>query len=717
MEDSGAFSPADLETFFDISQVLLCVIDLKGTLLRLSGSWRAVLGWDVEAMIGQPVRKNLHPDDALVTVARLSSRAAGDNSGDPIINRYRHADGSYRWLRWDTRTAADGREIWCVAHDITEQRTRAEQQAVVADLGRQALEGGTLQELLETSVEALSQGLSLPIVVVMELLPDQHLVARTAKGVPFNPEAPTLLPVDRLTVSGRALLSGRALTIEDVLAEDEHHQIQQDYGAHGALAVPVGRADRPWGVLAGADTRPRIFDDAEVRFLEQVAHVVGAAIARREAEQGLQHQATHDSLTGLPNRELLRERMNQALHERGGAGRAMGLLLCDLDGFKDVNDSLGHAAGDTVLQQLAQRLLATVGPDDTVARLGGDEFAICVVGPATELEVLGMADSVVRAMRQPFSLPELDVPLSTSIGVVVSPTHGRDASTLLRHADVAMYRAKAGSLGWALYDASVDGASTDRLVMTADLRGAIATDSLRLDYQPVVDLETGRLHSIEALCRWDHHDRGSVEPTTFISLAEQTGVVLPLTTWVVRHALTQVHDWRAAGHDVTCAVNLSMAAVADEEASEPLIHDLIRAAGLLTVEITESWLVDSRGREVIAELAAGGVRLSLDDFGTGFSSLASLRAFPVQQVKLDQHFVLDLDHDRRGDGVLRAVAQLADALDIDVVAEGVEEQQTADRLLGAGLRLGQGFLWSRPVPAAALEPWLEGRAGGLLAEG
>jgi diguanylate cyclase (GGDEF)-like protein len=383
----------------------------------------------------------------------------------------------------------------------------------------------------------------------------------------------------------------------------------------------------------------------------------------------------------------------------------VGMLLCDLDGFKDINDSLGHAAGDEVLRQLAQRLLGTVNEASTVARLGGDEFALCVVGPATELEVLGVADAVVRVMRQPFVLPGLEVPLSTSIGVAVSPTHGRDASTLLRHADVAMYRAKSRRLGWTLYDATLDAARSDRLAFTAELRSAITDGELELHYQPVVDLETEELRSVEALCRWHSPLRGEVPPTAFIPLAEQTGVILPLTAWVVATASAQAQAWQDAGHEVRCAVNLSMAAVMDAASSAALLEQLIQAAPLITVEVTESWLADARGREVVAELAASGVELALDDFGTGWSSLASLRSFPVRRLKLDRQFVLDLDQDSRGQDLLRAVAELATALGMDVVAEGVEREGTAVRLRSVGLRLGQGFLWSPAVPAGQLASW------------
>ena len=706
-DGEAAMSPDDLVRFFAISPSLLIVVSRSGKIMRMNGSWAAALGWDADAMIGHHFSEYLHADDRDETLANLAARSPDDGSGPPIVNRYRHADGSYRWLSWQTRFDADDRGVWCVAQDVTDQHLQAEQQQVVADLGRLALGAHSHLALLQAAVDGLVRGLSLATAAILELRADGQLQVRAVAGT-FTVALATVIEPSPGTLMAPALAAGRAVWVEDVQSDPNCHPIHKQFDMHAVVLSPVGLAARPWGLLTAGDVRPRQFDDADLRFVEQVAHVVGAANERRATESLLQHQATHDNLTGLPNRELLRERMHTALRDARRAGLPVGLLLCDLNGFKDVNDSLGHAAGDAVLQQLALRLLNTVGPGDTVARLGGDEFAICVTGACTEVEVLGVANAIIRAMREPFALPEFEVPLSTSIGVVVSPTHGRDASTLLRHADVAMYRAKSAGLGWALYDASVDGERSDRLVLTADLREAIATDALTLHYQPVVHLETGRLHSVEALCRWEHGQRGTVDPTTFIPLAEQTGAVLPLTAWVVRQATSQVRIWRAAGHDLSCAVNLSMAAMVDDKASAPLIDELISASHLLTVEITESWLIDARGREVIAELAEGGVTLALDDFGTGYSSLASLRSFPVRTLKLDMQFVHDLDSDDRGGQVLRAIAQLAAALGMDVVAEGVEQERTAERLRTAGMRFGQGLLWAPALPAGELDSWLKG---------
>ncbi|MCW2500115.1 MAG: hypothetical protein JWN87_1791, partial [Frankiales bacterium] len=580
----GELSAADQEQFFALSRSLFAVVDRDGTVLRLSLSWEQLLGCRREDLVGRHFAQFAHPDDVVPTPAQL---LAGADAAGRIENRCLRADGSSVWLRWDVHGAPDGSAIWCIARDVTHTHRRVAQQQVVAELGRLALDSTDPEELLAAAVQGVTRALDLPYASVAQLVPDSPLMrVRAAVGAVRADGSPLEVPSDLTSLSGRAVATGQAQVVGDA-----HHPgarytapLVAEFGIRSAICVAIGRQGATWGALTAADRVVRHPDEGEVRFLEQVAHVLATAVERREVEEQLHHQATHDSLTGLPNRQLLRERVDTALRRARRTGGAMGLLLCDLDGFKDINDSLGHAAGDSVLQQLAERLLSTVGAGSTVARLGGDEFALCIVGPATELEVLGVADAVVQVMRRPFALPGLDVPLSISIGVTVSPTHGRDASTLLRHADVAMYRAKARGLGWALYDAQVDAARGERLTLTADLRAALERGGLALHYQPVVDLATGRLHSVEALCRWTQPGRGVVPPSTFIPLAEQTGLIRPLTAWVVAEAATQAQAWWDAGHDVRCAVNLSMAAVADDRTSAGLLRQLVAAAPRLTVE-------------------------------------------------------------------------------------------------------------------------------------
>ena len=705
-EIGSEFSATDLQQMLELSDALLVVTDLKGTVLRLSSRWTTLLGRPAEAILGRHYGTFMHPDDVEPSRQRLRARLSGTPYSSPHINRLQTSQGDYRWLHWAVRVDVDGDLAWFVARDITAERAATVRQELVADLGRLALEGATAQRLMQAAADGLAAGLGLPYTYTLELV-DDRLLARSHHGLTVQAGTFASIPVDSGTASGTVVLTGQSQALTDTPGHDDEFVYGLPDQPHGALAVLIGSTDRIWGVLGGRYDGTHAFDDDEVRYAEQLAHLVAVALESLQMQDTLRHMATHDGLTGLPNRDLLRERIHAGLSVARRSGQSVALLLCDLDQFKDVNDSLGHLAGDLVLQQLGQRLVATVGDQGTVARLGGDEFAIFVSGPKTSVEVLGVADAVVEAMRKPFTVPGMDVALSTSIGISLGPGQGRDAATLLRHADVAMYRAKSARLGWALYDPALDAATTERLALTSDLRNAIHNRELSLAYQPIVDLLTGEVRSLEALCRWNHPQRGQVAPTTFIALAEQTGSVLALTRWVVEEAVRQCQLWRKDGLELPCAVNLSMAAVVDLDAARPLMDALLEAAGLLTVEVTESWLVDDHGQQVLHLLAAGGVHLAIDDFGTGFSSLASLRSFPAAQLKIDKTFLADLDADPRGADVLHAISELGKSLGLRIVAEGVEDQSTADRLLAAGVQLGQGLLWSGALPASDLELWLE----------
>ena len=697
------FSAADLQQMLELSDALLVVIDLQGTVKRISSTWTTLLGWPMEALLGHHYSTFMHPDDVEPMRERFRARLAGALMTGETVNRFRTSAGDYRWFQWAVRADPANDQAWFLARDITEQRASTLQRELVAELGRTALEGAAVDDVLQLAVDALATGLSMPYAYAMERQGDE-LALRAFHGLAETAREMTPIPVDESTACGLAALTGTSQVLAAMTALPDKQVHGMEGETYGALAVLVGTPDRSWGVLGTRNRRPHDFTEQDLRFAEQLAHLVAVALDAQQMQESLRHLATHDGLTGLPNRDLLRERVHAGLAAARATGRSVGLLLCDLDQFKDVNDSLGHLAGDAVLQQLADRLVQCVDGQGTVARLGGDEFAIFVAGPQTALEVLGVADTVVEAMHKPFVVPGMEISLSTSIGIAMGPSHGRDAATLLRHADVAMYRAKSARLGWALYDPALDTATTERLALTADLRRAIDSGQLTLEYQPVVELRTGEVASVEALCRWHHPDRGRVDPLTFITLAEQTGNILPLTRWVVAEAVAQCRAWREQGLELRCAVNLSIAAIRDRDAAAPLLRDLIDAADLLSVEVTESWLVDEQAQRVLTQLATGGVALAIDDFGTGYSSLASLRSFPTETLKLDRTFLADLDGD-----LLSAVGALGQALGLTTVAEGVEDQVTADRLLAAGMQLGQGFLWSRALPPDQLVAWLATR--------
>ena len=425
------------------------------------------------------------------------------------------------------------------------------------------------------------------------------------------------------------------------------------------------------------------------------------------ASRRLRHQALHDALTGLPNRTLMHRRAERDL--RGDDPAAM--LLIDLDRFKEVNDTLGHDYGDALLVEVAGRLSAVLRRGDTLARLGGDEFAVLVSGAPDRAAVIDLAARLQEALRRPFALRGVAVELEASIGVALYPEHGETAGRLLQRADVAMYEAKRGRHGVATYTPERDPYSADRLGLLAELRRAIECDELVLHYQPKVSLPGGELTGVEALVRWQHPVRGLLAPDEFVPLAERTGAIADLTRWVVDRALAQCRAWRDRGIDLPVAVNLAAANVVDVTLPDAIGALLERhgvPADRLECEISEHTAMADpvRATAVLAGLRELGVGLSLDDFGTGHSSLSYLKQLPLDEVKIDRSFVAAMADDENDAVIVRSTIDLARNLGLRVVAEGVETGAVMDTLAELRCDTAQGFHISRPLPADELDDWL-----------
>jgi diguanylate cyclase (GGDEF)-like protein/PAS domain S-box-containing protein len=428
--------------------------------------------------------------------------------------------------------------------------------------------------------------------------------------------------------------------------------------------------------------------------------------ARMEAEEQLRHQAFHDPLTGLANRALFTDRVEHALVLRGGVA----VVFLDLDDFKAVNDSLGHLAGDALLQAVALRLTGALRPGDTIARLGGDEFAVLFEEAGAAVSAADVAERVIAALQEPFDLDGREVFVTASIGIGV----GEDAEELLRSADVAMYRAKAsGKAQYVVYAPKMDDDLVGRLELVADLRRACIEDEFVLHYQPIVELESRRVVGVEALVRWQHPTRGLLQPSDFVGLAEETGQIVEIGRWVLQEACRQAASWRA---QLACDLSVSVNVSARQIRQSGLVEDVqaaLAASGLapgaLTVEITESALVRRREEmtAILESVTGTGVRLALDDFGTGYSSLSLLRDLPVRTVKIDRSFVHTIDAGPAQRAFVQAIVDLAEALQLTVVAEGIERPIQAAALLRIGCVLGQGYHFARPLPADALGRLLE----------
>jgi diguanylate cyclase (GGDEF)-like protein len=442
-------------------------------------------------------------------------------------------------------------------------------------------------------------------------------------------------------------------------------------------------------------------------------------ILQRDRRRQLDHAillATHDPLTGLPNRTLFQRRLEVAL----GEAQRVAVLLIDLDRFKEVNDTLGHARGDELLIEVGRRLCATLEPSDLVARLGGDEFALYVEG-ADESEILRRIEPLLTALRRPFSLAGVDVDLEASIGVAIPDTPDLGPIDLLRRADVAMYAAKGAHESIAFYAPDLDHHSTQRLALAGRLRRAIDEGQLILHYQPQVELMTGALIGVEALVRWQDTDGTMVPPDDFIWLAERSDLIHPLTRFVLDRAITDAARWNRAGQPIRVAVNLSARNLAEDDLVAT-IKNLLAQRGLpprfLEVELTETTVManPAQSAQVMDQLSAIGVLICIDDFGTGHSSLSYLTTLPAHQLKIDRSFIGAMEIEPSAVTVVRAILDLARALGLSVVAEGVETATAAERLRRMSCPIAQGYLYSRPLALPDLDRWMHERRTGHFAE-
>jgi diguanylate cyclase (GGDEF)-like protein/PAS domain S-box-containing protein len=443
-----------------------------------------------------------------------------------------------------------------------------------------------------------------------------------------------------------------------------------------------------------------------------VTHYVGIQLditARKQAQQALLHLALHDAITDLPNRTMLRGRIQQSLDSARYEGR-VALLLLDLNRFQEINDTLGHQDGDYLLRRVGERLEHLLDVDHLLARLAGDEFALLL--PGADLQAgHATADAIIRTLEEGFHVQGQPIDVSAAMGLALAPEHGTDADTLLRHADIALRMAKERSTVLATYDPRYDPHSPARLALMGELRRGLDNGELFLVYQPQIALVTGQVTGVEALVRWQHPQRGLISPDKFIDLAEQTGLIKPLTYWVIDSALAQCRAWLDAGIALCVAVNLSARSLLDTKLAEQ-VHTLLERhevlPALLKLEITESTLVTDPvlALEVLQHLGRLGVGLSIDDFGTGYSSLAYLSRLPVNEIKIDKSFVLGLPTNPNDAVIVRAVIDLGHNLDLHVVAEGVEDQFIFDLLAEHQCDVVQGYHISHPLPAKALTAWL-----------
>jgi len=433
----------------------------------------------------------------------------------------------------------------------------------------------------------------------------------------------------------------------------------------------------------------------------------------------LRHQAMHDGLTDLPNRMMLFDRLAEALEAARSERRLIALLLMDLDRFKDVNDTFGHHFGDVLLKQVAFRLRNQLHVDDTVARLGGDEFAIVLTSAFDANAVAMTARRILNSLQQPFVVEGQVLEVGASIGIALYPQHGADARTLMRRADVAMYATKQSNAGFTFHERDEpESRVPDQLSLVVEMRTAIERDEFELYYQPKRHLHSGLITRVEVLIRWNHPRRGLLMPVSFVPIAERTGLIKPMTDWILDKAMKQCREWQDAGAPIHVAVNVSAKSLLEETLPSKVQSMLDKwniDPRFLKIEITESSIMadPAHALAIMSMLQSMGVRLSVDDFGTGYSSLTHLRELPIDEIKIDKSFVTGMITSEADAAIVRTVIDLAHNLGKQVCAEGVEDAETMHKLEEMGCDLAQGYFISRPVPAATLMTWLTENSWGL----
>ena len=690
---------------FDLAASGIAHVGLDGVFLRVNPRLCQMLGYREDELIGRSVKEISHPDER----ERADEPHPDMHTG--LEKRYLRKDGTVVWVSLALALArgAAGEPLYeiSVVEDITSRKQSEERRAAneryqkkIARFGEEALAKRNADELIAEAVRSVLEGLGGGTVAYLERGPQgrELLVRRIEGAAAEEPCTPAVYASG--SALAEALEQGRSGRGELPFAwaageRAELAAVQGEDGARGALcAVPPG---------AG-----RLGHD-ETGFLAAAASVLSAGLKRIESESRLAFLAQFDPLTGLPNRALLSDRFAQMIVQARRRGAQLGVLFVDLDEFKLVNDSLGHAGGDELLKEAARRLQAGVRAGDTVARIAGDEFAIVLADLARAEDAAMVAQKLIERLSAPVAVGGHELFVSASIGVALFPADGEDVETLLGAADAAMYRAKqAGRNSFQFFTAEINQRTRARALLGAELRRALERGEFRLVYQPKFDLKSERPSGAEALLRWHHPSRGIVSPAHFIPILEESGLIVPVGEWVLRQACADLRAWEADGAEpLPVAVNLSARQFRQLDLAAR-ICTIVNEAGvrpeLVELEITESQLMQDPDHAVRAmrSLAEAGIRIAIDDFGTGYSSLAYLTRFPLAALKIDRSFVAGIVHQGGDATIVRTIIEMAHTLGFAVIAEGVENEGQKHFLRGLGCEQAQGFLFSRPISAQAM---------------
>jgi diguanylate cyclase (GGDEF)-like protein len=623
---------------------------------------------------------------------------------------------------WEARNQAERRKVLAstaAARQRSEEisRLQASQQREVASFGQLAIEGAGIDVLVQEAGRIVADVLEIEYGVVFKPESRDELLLVAGTGIEKEMIGRATVPAGDGSQSGYSLATGEATVVHDFGEETRFQQseLQKRKGVMSAAVIVIKGKGEPYGVIGAGSQRPYDFSQEDVNFMQAIANVLANAIERRRTEERTQHEALHDPLTGLPNRNLFLDRLQHALSVAARRDTSVAVLFLDLDQFKVVNDSLGHAAGDELLASVAPRIEQALRPGDTVARFGGDEFAVLAEEVGNERGATRIAERIAESLARPFILRDREHFVSASAGIAIG--NGSEApESLIRDADSALYRAKErGRGGYEIFDEVMRSRVIEHMQIENDLRRAIQREELELHYQPVIQLRDGSIVAMEALLRWNHPDRGLVGPLGFIPVAEESRLIVPIGRWVIEQACRQAAAWQELHPDsapVSVAVNLSARQIADPDLLSH-IEGSVRANRIdpsnLWLELTETTLLDETSfvERTLESLTGLGVRLVLDDFGVGFSSLGYLKRLPLAMIKLDRTFVENLTEGSHDAAIVRAVNEMADTIGIGVVAEGIETDEQLRMATTLGCGFAQGFHFSEPVPVGHIERLLE----------
>jgi diguanylate cyclase (GGDEF)-like protein/PAS domain S-box-containing protein len=676
-----------------VGMVYRCRIDDAWTMEFVSDGCMELTGYRPEELVLNAAidyETLTHPDDRGPIRETILRELSHSNRFD-VEYRITHADGDVRWV-WERGMGVvdgDGElvAIEGVIQDIS-QRRRVEDALRETERRYRSIFEHATEGIYQTSPEG------------------RYLAANPALAAIYGYATPAELIADLSDIQHQLYV--------DPERRRQFVHLMQEYGYTRNFESPVYRRD---GAVIWITENARVVRDEQGRIQFYEGTVVEITERKRYQEE-LEYQASHDTLTGLPNRALLVDRLSQALHAARRDGQVVAVAFVDLDHFKLINDSLGHHVGDRLLLDMARRLGACLRGQDTVARQGGDEFVLVLADQPDEVGVTLILRRLLDSISQPWVAEHGEYSISCSIGVSLFPRDGDTAEKLLKCADAAMYKAKdMGRNTFHFFTPELDDAANNQLEVANDLRRALERGEFQLYYQPRVDIASGRIVGAEALIRWNRPETGLVPPGLFIPVAEENGLIVPIGEWVLREACAQNRAWQAMGlPPLVVSVNFSpiqfrraglvmqVAAALDETGLE---------ARWLELELTESFIMQDAERinRAMGELKALGVEIAVDDFGTGYSSLSYLKRFPVDRLKIDKSFVQDVTHDADDAAIARAIISLGHTLNLRVVAEGVETREQMDFMLQHGCDEIQGYFFSRPLPALAFEALLRDQVG------